>query len=72
MPAVIPESEIRTVIELLSNYENLDDRTIPSDLDAEEVAMISKHRRERLLRQLENKGIRVQAAPIASVPDYDV
>lgn len=62
MPATINESDIPAVVDLLSRFAALNPATIPSDLSADEVALISRHRRQRIVDALENKGIVIRAA----------
>ena len=64
MPATINESDIPAVVDLLSRFAALNPATIPSDLSADEVALISRHRRQRIVDALENKGIVIRAAPV--------
>lgn len=62
MPAIINEADIFTVADLLFRLAGLNPATIPSDLSADEVALISRHRRQRIVDALENKGIVIRAA----------
>lgn len=66
MSAVIHENEIPQVVDLLQSLAALDDKTLPADLEPDEIALLAQHRRQKLLRLLQNKGITVRAAPTAT------
>lgn len=68
MSAVIHENDIPQVVELLQSLADLKNQTFPAGLDADEVAVLASHRRQKILTRLENKNITVRPSPAVEPP----
>ncbi len=68
MPATVRNSELTDTAQMMLRLAAIDGSAPMLDLDNEEITLVLKHRRDKLVKALANKGIDVKADQLPDVP----